>query len=154
MKKVLSVLLLAAFLSCGNSDKDVQKNIDEKFANNPNVKASVKDGVVTLTGSCPDESCKTIAEATAKDVKGVKRIDNQINVAAPVAPEPTVMITEDASLKNSVDSVVKNYKGVKAEVADGVVTLTGEIKRAQLSELMQDVSATKPKKIDNKLQIK
>ena len=37
---------------------------------------------------------------------------------------------------------------------DGVVTLTGDIKRAELQKLMMTLHTLKPKKIDNKLTIK
>ena len=43
---------------------------------------------------------------------------------------------------------------MKADVKDGVVTLTGEIKKASLPKLMQSLMALKPKKVDNKLTVK
>jgi hypothetical protein len=39
-------------------------------------------------------------------------------------------------------------------VSDGVITLTGEIKRAELPGLIQKLNEIKPKKIENKLVIK
>jgi hyperosmotically inducible periplasmic protein len=155
MKYLMPALLVVLLSSCGNSDKKVAENVNAKVsANNPNISATVADGVVTLTGTCPDEPCKSSSEAAAKDVKGVKQVVNQIQVAAPAAPEPTITINPDDSLRTAVNEAIKDYKNVKAEVRDGVVTLTGEIKRSQLSELMQDVTAAKPKKIENKMQIK
>jgi hyperosmotically inducible protein len=141
MKYLMPALLVVLLSSCGNSDKKVAEEVNAKVsANNPNVSATVADGVVTLTGTCP--------------VKGVKQVVNQIQVAAPAAPEPTITINSDDSLKTAVNEAIKDYKNVKADVKDGVVTLTGEIKRSQLSELMQDVTAAKPRKIENKMQIK
>lgn len=138
--------------SCGNSDKKVAEEVNTKLAAaNPNLQATVADGVVTLTGNCPDDPCKTAGEAAVKEVKGVKQVVNNITVTP---PEPTVTINPDDSLTTAVNNTLKNYKTVKADVKDGVVTLTGEIKRSQLSELMQDVTAAKPKKIENKLKIK
>ena len=43
---------------------------------------------------------------------------------------------------------------VNAAVSDGVVTLTGEIKRSELPSLIQKLNEIKPKKIENKLVIK
>jgi hyperosmotically inducible protein len=155
MKWFYTIALAVLFAACGNSDGKIEKELNEKLsAANPNVRGTVKDGVVTLTGTCPDESCKNVSETAARETKGVKNVISQIQVSQPAPSEPTVVISPDASLKNSVDSVLKNYNNVKASVSEGVVTLTGEIKRSQLSELMQDVTATNPKKIDNKLQIK
>jgi hypothetical protein len=39
-------------------------------------------------------------------------------------------------------------------VADGVITLTGEISKASLPKLMMSLNALQPRKIDNKLTIK
>lgn len=155
MKFLFPAVLAVMLMACGKSDSKVSEEVNAKLtANNPNVRATVKDGVVTLTGTCPDESCKNVSETAAKDVKGVKQVVNEIQVAPPVAAAPPVEINSDDSLKTAVNDAIKNYKGVKADVSQGVVTLTGEIKRSQLSELMQDVTEAKPKKIENKLQIK
>ena len=49
---------------------------------------------------------------------------------------------------------VKDYPGVTATVSNGEVTLTGEITRAKLPNLMQAVQAMHPKKVNNNLTIK
>ena len=73
----------------------------------------------------------------------------------PPPPLPPVEINaSDDSLSTAVNEIASSYKTVKATVKDGVVTLTGELKRSELANLMQKVTATKPKKIDNQLQIK
>jgi hypothetical protein len=64
------------------------------------------------------------------------------------------VITADDPLKASVDATIKDYPGVAATIQDGVVTLTGEIKRADLQKLMKSLNTLKPKKIENKLTIK
>ena len=46
----------------------------------------VKDGVVTLSGQVKDEAAKSSAETTAKGVKGVKSVINNLTVAPPPAP--------------------------------------------------------------------
>jgi hypothetical protein len=60
------------------------------------------------------------------------------------------VITADDPLKANVDNTVKAYPGVSASIQDGVVTLTGEIKRADLQKLMMELNSLKPKSIDNK----
>ena len=45
-------------------------------------------------------------------------------------------------------------KWVKTEVKDGIVWLSGEIKKADLPKLMMVLNSLKPKKIENKLTIK
>jgi hypothetical protein len=91
----------------------------------------------------------------AKNAKGVKSVVNNIMISAPPAPTaPNVEITSTDSLKTSVDALVSSYKTVQASVDNGVVTLTGEIKRSQLTTLMQSVNELKPKRVENKLVIK
>ena len=147
------LFLFVSTTSCKskNSDADVKAAVDKAIAANglSTVSTSVNDGVVTLSGEVKDESTKTAAETAARNVNGVKSVNNNLSVAA--AP---VVITADDPLKASVDNTIKAYPGVSASIQDGIVTLTGEIKRADLQKLMMDLNSLKPKKIDNKLTIK
>ncbi|MCU7547705.1 BON domain-containing protein [Chitinophagaceae bacterium LB-8] len=133
-----------------NNDGEIQTAIATKTQTDPSfagVNATVKDGIVTLTGQCNDAPCKTNAEQAVKDIKGVKKVVNNITVAP-------VVVTADDPLKASVNQTLANYQGVQADVQDGVVTLRGEIKKDRLQQLMMDLNALKPKKIDNQLVIK
>jgi len=151
-------ICLAVFIaSCkqGPADKDIQNDLSSKIsASAPGVVTSVKDGVVTLSGTCPDESCKHSSETAARETKGVKDVVNNITISAPPAPTPTVDITSTDTLQTSLNSLLSAYKTVKGTVNDGVITLTGEIKRAQLTPSMQSVNELKPKRVVNNLQIK
>lgn len=152
--KLTWLFLLTAFISCksGPTDEQISQEISSSLGGS--VTATVKDGVVTLTGTCPDETCKTSSETAAKNAKGVKSVVNNIVVSGPPPPAPTVEITQTDSLKTAVDALLASYKTVQASVDNGVVTLTGEIKRSQLTTLMQSVNELKPKKVENKLVIK
>lgn len=133
-----------------NNDGEIQSAITTKTQTDPSlagVNASVTDGVVTLTGQCNDAPCKTNAEQAVKDIKGVKKVVNNITVAP-------VVVTADDPLKASVDRTISNYPGVQADVQNGVVTLRGEIKKDKLQQLMMDLHSLKPKKIENQLVIK
>src|SRR6476646_3246354 len=69
-----------------------------------------------------------------------------------IAPAPTpapVEITADDSLTTGVKDATKDYPGVNATVTGGEITLTGEIKRSRLPNLMQSLNSLKPKKINN-----
>jgi osmotically-inducible protein OsmY len=151
--KLTWLFLLSIAISCNSGPSDEQISQDVSSALSGGITASTKDGVVTLSGICPDEACKSSNETSAKNVKGVKSVVNNIIVNAP-PPAPTVEITPADSLKTSVDALLKSYKTVQATVDNGVVTLTGEIKRSQLTTLMQSVNELKPKKVENKLVIK
>jgi hyperosmotically inducible periplasmic protein len=133
-----------------NNDSAIQSEITTKTQTDPSltgVNATVSEGVVTLTGQCNDAPCKTNAEQAVKGIKGVKKVVNNITVAP-------VVISADDPLKASVDQALANYQGVQADVQNGVVTLRGEIKRDRMQQLMMDLNALNPKKIDNQLVIK
>jgi len=163
MKKHLSLLVVTvSFIlpsmllsSCKEKDSKIQAAVESSVKNSgmPEVSASVKDGVVTLTGECKSEADKAAVESMVAKVKGVKQVVNNCTVAPPPAAAPVVIAADDP-LSKGVTDAIKDYPGVKADVNDGVVTLTGEIKRAQLQKLMQTLHTLKPKKIENKLTIK
>lgn len=150
----LSVLVLALSCKSGPSDTELQSEISGKLGSYPGVTASVKDKTVTLTGTCPDEPCKTSSEATVREIKGVKGIVNNIVINTPPPATAAPEITATDSLTTAVNSLLTAYKTVNATVENGVVTLTGEIKRSQLTALMQSVNELKPKRVVNKLVIK
>jgi hyperosmotically inducible periplasmic protein len=134
-----------------NKDGDIQTAFASKAQSDPNlagVSATVVEGTVTLTGTCADENCRTNAEKTVKDIDGVKKVVNNIQVAQ-------VQITDDAPLRSSVEQVLDKYDGVQADVNGGIVTLRGSIDdREKLQQLMMDVNALRPKRVDNQLVIK
>ncbi|MDP4265683.1 MAG: BON domain-containing protein [Bacteroidota bacterium] len=138
-------------------DTDIQTAITGKFSAVSElsaVTATVSDGVVTLSGECKDEASKANAENLAKETEGVKSVINNCTVAAPPpAPAPVVISADDQLIKGVADAT-KDFPGVKTSVKDGVVTLTGEIKKADLKKLMQSLHSLKPKKIENHLTVK
>lgn len=155
IKSVLSALCMGFLLvACGPKDSDIEKEIASKMGDMPGMHVDVKDGVATLSGVCKDAACKESCESIASGVKGVKSVVNNCEIM-PAAPEAApVTINPDNVLSTSVNQVLGSYSGVSATVADGVVTLTGAIKKDQLPMLIQRVQELKPKKVENKLTIK
>ncbi|MCG7856301.1 BON domain-containing protein [Flavihumibacter sp.] len=159
MKRIGRVLLGLAIASavsltaCKPKDTDIEKNVTTAVAGYPGVSVSVNDGVATISGEVADESTKAAVETAAKSVKGVKSVTNNLSVPP---PPPPVEISADATLQQTVASTLTSMGlgQVVATVNDGVVTLTGEIKKADLPNLMQKLNELKPKKIENKLTIK
>jgi hyperosmotically inducible periplasmic protein len=157
--KIKSVLLgmgLAVLLvACGPKDADIQKEITSKLGDRPEVQVTVQDGVATISGICKDDAFKQDVANSIKEIKGVKSVVNNCQIVAPEETAPAaVIITPDTELDKSLHKVIESYDGVSATVVGGVVTLTGEIKRSQLPNLIKSVQELKPKKVDNKLIIK
>ena len=148
----ISIITCIEISSCKQktSDTDIQSAITAKMPSG--VSSTVNSGVVTLTGDCRDEACKTNAEQAAKDVKGVKSVVNNITLVV-IGSQP-VEISSDETLRNTVADAIRAYQGIKADVKDGVVTLTGEIKRSDLQNVISKVNELKPKKVENKLVIR
>jgi len=149
---VLCLLSFFQLQSCKgkNKDADITAAIQSKTQSDASfagVNATVADGVVTLTGQCNDDNCKTNAENSVKDIDGVKSVVNNITVV-PVAIAP------DNTLNSGVERVTARYPGVSADINDGTITLRGQIKRDNLQQLMMDLNALNPKKIENQLVIK
>jgi osmotically-inducible protein OsmY len=142
--------------SCKEKDSKIQAAVNTEIRNNPDMtglSASVQNGVVTLSGECKDEASKSLAESAIGKIKGVKQVINNCTISPPATSAP-VVITADDALTKSVADATKDYPAVKASVKDGVITLTGEIKKAELQKLMMTLNTLKPKKIDNQLTIK
>lgn len=139
--------------SCKSQEKKDAETKAKIEAAVPGVTVEVKDGVATLSGEMTDDAAKATAEEAVKKVEGVKSVVN--NTTVPVAPAPApVTINPDEALITAANAAVKDYTGVTVAVKDGIVTLTGEIKKADLPKLMQAVNEIKPKKVENKLTVK
>lgn len=154
----ITVLMSYAIPSCKPTVKDAEivNNIESAKAglsNMNNVNVTVQNGVVTLTGTVPSDQDKAAAENNIKTIEGVKSVVNDISVVAP-PPPPPAQVFDNNMITTGVNTVLKDFKTVKAEVVDGVVTLTGEIKRDQLPKLMQMLHDLKPKNIVNNITVK
>lgn len=161
-RKIANLLLLCTVMlstsvllsSCSVKDADIEKAIAEKIKSTPEMSglaATVKDGVVNLSGECKDDACKVSCETAIKGMKGVKSVVSTVGITPPPpAPVAPVEIAADDPLTKAAADATKDFPTVTATVKDGVVILTGEIKRANLKTLMQALSASNIKSIDNK----
>ncbi len=156
IKSIVLGLLLALISfqmqSCkGNRDADIQTAIAAETQTDENlagVSATVVDGVVTLTGQCPDEDCRKKAEKAIDKIDGVSGITNNIIIA------PAAQITPDDQLRESAEKIVSGYKDIQVGVSSGIITIRGEIKKDRLQQLMMDLTALRPRRVDNQLVVK
>lgn len=162
MKKIVFTLVTAILfllVSCTPSDEEINQSVQKVLTSNASlspVSASVKDGVVTLTGEVESETLKTLAETSLTGVKGVKSVVNSVTVKPPgPTPEELKKMADDALLqKVNTNFATYKVKGVTATVADGIVTLTGQIKRSELQNAMKAAMESGAAKVENKLTIK
>ncbi len=149
----IAIVSTVSFVSCGPKDADIQTAVQAKINAMPDMvkgaTVEVKDGVATLSGECKDEMCKAECEKAAKEVKGVKSVVSNFTIAAPPPPPPApVVITADDPLTKGVTDATKDFPGVTATVNDGVVSVTGEISKANWKKLKMALDGLRPKKVD------
>ena len=150
----LFLLVGISFAACDNvKDTDLETKAIEALATNPDasdVDVMVVDKVATLSGSVADDATKGYVESTVQGVKGVKSVVNNIMVVPP-APDYTQM---DNTLRTALPDALKDHPTVQAEVRDGVIYLTGEVKEKDLPMIMEKVSALNPQKVENNITVK
>ncbi len=112
---------------------------------------NVKDGIVTLTGEASSTAQKELTTEYAKDVEGVKEVNNQMTVARnPAKPVETVgEKIDDASITAQVKASLLSHRStsaLKTKVAtvDGVVTVSGvarnSAEKSLVTKLINDVN--------------
>jgi len=159
MKKLVLIFTCALFLgvllnSCQPSDQQLQTAVATALKAIPNAPAdltsAVQAGVATLTGTVETKEAKAAIETAVKAVKGLKSVTNNIKVVPPVVinPDDTLMSTISAAFKAA------GFDKIVAAVKDGVVTLTGEAKKADLQKIMQIANGTSPKQVINQITVK
>lgn len=157
---ILGTVLLAALLTgCnrGPSDDTLTQNVRAKISADAAlaieaITVSTSSGVVTLSGTVKNEADKSRAEQLARSVDGVKQVTNGLTAR----PAPTPIIAQDDPIKTQIAANLAKYgvTGVTVTVANGEVTLTGDIPRAKLQDAMKAANEAHPKKVNNKLNIK
>ena len=90
------------------------------------------DGVVTLFGTVSSKDAKAAAEADARQVSGVTRVANELQVVPSAKSEAVQARDEDltAAVKQALGRR-EALKGVDVEVKNGVARLTGTIDSEQ-----------------------
>jgi hyperosmotically inducible periplasmic protein len=162
VRLLVVLFLVSVSAGCGPKNGQIAAEVQSKVAAAaPGTSAALKDGVVTLSGQVESEAVKSLAEQTARGVKGVKNVVNNLTVKpAPVAavPEkaaPPLFEADDAKLKDAVTKNLAKYNvsGIDVAVQNGEVKLTGDIKRDKLQDAMKAASEAKPKKVVNEMKL-
>jgi hyperosmotically inducible protein len=85
-----STLLAGQKMAGGDPDDRISDQVRMKLATDPDVKGgaldvTVKDGVVVIKGRVDSDKGKNKATHLAKKVKGVKDVDNELQVGPPTS---------------------------------------------------------------------
>jgi hyperosmotically inducible protein len=165
---ILTLLAVGSFVGCsGISTKSpdvsnsIRKSLDEAGLKDVSVTQDRDKGVLTLGGNVATDSAKAQAESIAKSIATGQVVANQIAVMPPGGERDAKTVNSD--LDKGIDSnlhaaLIQNRltKGVKYDVKNGVVTLTGEVnsqsKRAQVEQVASSIPNVL--QVVNELQVK
>jgi osmotically-inducible protein OsmY len=102
---------------------------------------STKAGIVTLQGKAANEAQKELTTEYAKDVEGVKGVNNEMTVGKIVTKKRTVgQKIDDASITAQVKMTLLYHRSTSAletsvKTKHGVVTLSGKAKNSAEKDL-------------------
>ena len=109
------------------------------------IDVDVEQGTATLKGKVENEVDRELAERIALDIKGIDKVDNQLETDAALASEPGTKANmaqrfEDATLVATVKSKllwssVTEALNIDVDSKDGVVTLKGRAQSPEAKEL-------------------
>jgi osmotically-inducible protein OsmY len=149
-----------------HSDAWIAFKIGSLLALKPHVSAAstkidVANGEVTLTGTADTQAQKDLTEVYAREVEGVKSVDNKIAVAENPAKETLGEDMDDASITGQIKLALLGHKstsavGTKVTTDKGAVTITGEAandtEKDLVTELAHEVRGVKS--VDNQMTVK
>jgi hyperosmotically inducible periplasmic protein len=165
MFALLAVGILAGCSQTATKSPDVsdsiRKSLDQAGFKDVSVSQDRDKGVVTLGGQVTSENDKAQAESLAKSLAGAQVVANQIAVV-PVGVEKEAKAVNsdlDQGIEKNLDAALiqnKMHGGVKYDVKNGVVTLTGEVNSQDKRDRAEKVATSVPnvKQVVNNLQVK
>ncbi|MEO6914360.1 MAG: BON domain-containing protein [Chitinophagaceae bacterium] len=104
--------------------------------------AIITIGICIFFSSCMNSPAKSVTS----DSTGKKMPFDTTAAQTVIAPADSLAI--------AVRDVIAKYPGVKADVKNGEVLLTGEIDGLKLQYLITDINTLRPKKVMNKIKVK
>ncbi|WP_294221141.1 BON domain-containing protein [uncultured Chryseobacterium sp.] len=154
MKKSIAMAALAIAVSFGSvsckkkvSDADLQTQATTVVVSNPNASVEVKDGVAHLSGTFETQQAKDAMIKQLKAINGVKEVMDMATVAA-AAPAIDTQSAVAPEVQQKVKDAVKDIPGVKVEVVNGELTLTGNVSSSDARKVKESVDALKLGKVN------
>jgi osmotically-inducible protein OsmY len=163
----LTLSILATLLGCSNTTQSpdvtdgIRKSLDQVGLKDVSVNQDRDKGVVTLGGHVPSDVDKSQAESIAKSIADGQVVSNQIGVIPPAVESQakTVNSDLDKGIEKNLDAALvqhRLHKGVKYDVKNGVVTLTGQVNSQARRAQVKNVASAVPnvQQVVNELQVK
>jgi hyperosmotically inducible protein len=162
---LLALSIAGSLTGCSDTTKSpdvsdgIRKSLDQAGLKDVSVSQDRDKGVVTLGGHVPSDGDKSQAESIAKSIAGGQVVSNQIGVLPPAAEAKTVHSDLVKGIENNLDAALIRHrlnKGVKYDVKNGVVTLTGEVNSQARRAQVEKVASAVPnvRQVVNELQVK
>ena len=153
VKSVDNLLTINGQQPAENSDGWIGMKVKSALFFNRNVSAvntevDVADGVVTLKGQADSQAQKDLTGEYAKDIDGVKDVNNQMTIAASANQPPQKMDNkvDDASITAQVKMAFLTHHSTSAfktgvSTTDGVVTLSGDATSGASKDMASKVAS-------------
>jgi hyperosmotically inducible periplasmic protein len=139
----------------------IRKNLDQSSLNDVTVSQDRDKGVVTLGGHVASDADKSQAEAIAKSNAPGQVVADEIAVIPPGVESEAKAVNSDLDKgidKNLDAALIKTRlkNGVKYDVKNGVVTLTGEVNSQTQRVRVESIAAKVPnvQQVVNELEVK
>jgi hyperosmotically inducible protein len=126
---LLSATLMAETSAASRYDTQLQNAVTQKLASKSqynNVKATVEDGIVTLTGTVDLYQRKLDAAKLARKTSNSQGVRNLITVAGPNVPDAQLEQKLDKKLTYVREGYDSTFDYFAIGVKDGVVTVEGQ----------------------------
>jgi osmotically-inducible protein OsmY len=134
-------------------DDQIQEDVEEALGADPTtqsyiIKATVEDGEVTLTGSVNSHQQRELAKTVAKGVRGVRGIEDRINIAYKF-DRPDEKIQDEIQQALRWNAHVDDHM-IQVSVENGEVTLSGIVGSAAEKRTAEyDAWVTNVKSVDS-----
>jgi hyperosmotically inducible periplasmic protein len=156
----LVVLLGLSAVACKKkpNDADLQTKAAAVQVAYPQAQVEIKEGVAHVKGTFADQAAKDKFMADIKAIEGVKETMDHSEIApvaaattsAPVATTSAV----DPAIIQKVNDAIKDIPGIKAEVIEGELSITGAVSKEDARKVKQSVDALKVGKVNYKYSVK
>jgi 6-phosphofructokinase len=121
LKFCACLMLVLGGCSQYERDRQIKADITIKAKNDVNfagLQYTVKDGIVRLTGKCPNEKSHLLVKQLLQSIHVIDSIDDQVKIMP-------VELGAHFAIKLSVDSILAVHPQMKAEITDTTVVVTG-----------------------------